>query len=87
MVGQIFDRIRSCSLFLADITNYNPNVMMEIGIASAYGKKILLIENEELTKFQKSKNPFNILTIPTIKYDMHSLNQLKKEIEEISSNT
>src|SRR5882762_9741622 len=35
--------ISSCDLFIADITNHNPNVLLELGIAIQMDKNILVV--------------------------------------------
>ena len=46
IIDQIFESIAKSGLVLADLTNRNPNVMYELGLAMAMKKKTLLIAQE-----------------------------------------
>ena len=75
MVGQIF----SSKYFIADITDYNPNVMYEVGMAMALGKSIILLRNidyyERLDKELPSK-PFDIKDTYIYDYKIDGLKEL-----------
>lgn len=48
--GQIWDSILSAHVLVADLTNHNPNVLYEIGLAHAAGKPVVLVCREEDVK-------------------------------------
>lgn len=56
--------IESSDIFIADITNQNPNVMLELGIAMKLNKNILILK----AKNSKEKSPFNIQSVQIDEY-------------------
>lgn len=76
---QLFDifvkNIHKCSVFIADITTGNPNVMLELGIAIKLNKNILVVSGAS-----KSKTPFNISGVEIEFYK--DFKQLTKIIEK-----
>lgn len=46
IIDDITDEIAQSSIIIADVTGLNPNVLYEIGIAQALGKKIVLITQD-----------------------------------------
>lgn len=76
---QLFDifarNIQESSVFIADITTGNPNVMLELGIAIKLNKNILVVSGAS-----KEKTPFNIKGVEIEFYK--SLKDLKQIIEE-----
>lgn len=70
--------ISSCDLFIADITDQNPNVMLELGIAIQQDKNILLVTSQDIKDL-----PFDIRGLEAKKYrtkdDLFDL--LKRELE------
>src|SRR3989304_9680248 len=71
---QIADLISACDIFIADISEYNPNVMIELGIA--YGmyrtrnKKILYLVHESV---DVSHVPSDIRGLFLVRYNSESL--------------
>ena len=47
LIQDIFRKIEECSIFIADITNNNANVLYELGFAKGKGKDYILILNED----------------------------------------
>jgi len=47
VILEVWGSICECGLVIADITDCNPNVMYELGLAEAIGKKILLISQTD----------------------------------------
>ncbi|MEG9532798.1 hypothetical protein [Mannheimia indoligenes] len=47
LIQDIFRKIEECSIFIADITNNNANVLYELGFAKGKGKDCILILNED----------------------------------------
>lgn len=70
--------ISTCDLFIADITNFNPNVLLELGIAIQQNKNIIIVTNKEIDNL-----PFDIKGLEAKKYDTKQdlYKLLKKEIE------
>lgn len=66
------DGISSCDLFIADITNNNPNVLLELGIAIQQNKNILIVTSQDVKDL-----PFDIRGFEAKKYAS------KKELKEL----
>lgn len=47
LIQDIFRKIEECSIFIADITDNNSNVLYELGFAKGKEKDCILILNEE----------------------------------------
>lgn len=56
--------ISSCDLFVADITNHNPNVLLELGIAIQMDKNILVVTGQDVDSM-----PFDIRGYEAKKYN------------------
>lgn len=46
LIRDIFQKIDRCSIFIADITNNNANVLYELGYAKGKGKDCILLLNK-----------------------------------------
>lgn len=68
--------IESSDIFIADITNHNPNVMLELGIAMKSNKNVLILK----AKDSKERSPFNIQSVQINEYS--SVAELEKIIFE-----
>lgn len=70
--------ISSCDLFIADITNHNPNVMLELGVAIQLNKNILIVTNQNIDEL-----PFDIRGLEAKVYHSREelLSLIEKEIE------
>lgn len=68
--------IENSDIFIADITNHNPNVMLELGIAMKLNKNILILK----AKDSEEKFPFDIQSVQINKYA--SVSELEKIIFE-----
>lgn len=70
--------ISSCDLFIADITNHNPNVLLELGIAIQQNKNILIVTSQDVSNL-----PFDIRGLEAKKYQSKQdlQNLIEKEIE------
>lgn len=64
--------ISSCDLFIADITNHNPNVMVELGIAVQQNKNILVVTSQDINNME-----FDIHGLQAFKYTS------KRELEDL----
>lgn len=67
--------ISSCDLFIADITNHNPNVLLELGIAIQMDKNILVVTGQDVEDM-----PFDIRGYEAKKYNSKA--QLYELIEK-----
>lgn len=68
--------IEGSDIFIADITDHNPNVMLELGIAMKLNKNVLILK----AKDSKEKSPFNIQSVQINEYA--SVAELEKIIFE-----
>lgn len=73
-IEDIDSNIMSSTAVLADITEDNPNVWFEVGLAIAYKKKLILICSKE----RKTKYPFDIQHRSIISYDVDSPSDYEK---------
>jgi len=64
--------ISACDIFIADITNHNPNVFLELGIAIQQDKNILIVTSQEIDKL-----PFDIRGFEAKSY------KTKEELQKI----
>lgn len=67
-----FIYIEECAVFVADITENNPNVMYELGIAFNLKKPLLIIQERK----KKSKVPVDIS--PDYRYKFSGIEDLEK---------
>ena len=67
----IYDKIDNCSVFIADITEANPNVMYELGIAYNQKKPIIMVRE----KNKKIKVPSDIIS--EYYYSFSSMSELE----------
>ena len=58
ITSDIYDKIENCSIFLADTTEANPNVMYELGMAYNKKKPIIMVRE----KNKKIKIPSDIIS-------------------------
>ena len=56
IINDIYRKIEACSIFIADITENNPNVMYELGVAYDKNKPILIVRE----RGKKMKIPSDI---------------------------
>lgn len=47
LIHDIYNKIEECSIFVADITEANPNVMFELGLARSLKKPIILVREKD----------------------------------------
>ena len=58
ITSDIYKKIENCSVFLADTTEANPNVMYELGIAYNQKKPIIMVRDEK----EERKVPSDIIS-------------------------
>jgi len=79
IMDDIFNEIREAAILVADVSERNPNVNYELGIAHAFGRKVVIIS-------QSTKDvPFDYRHRRVIIYDTRQVmweTKLKKKINE-----
>jgi len=78
IIKDIWKAICEARIIIADLTNLNPNVMYEIGIAHTLGKDTILIMQQEETHVTF---PFDIVHIRRIEYEDTAEGGKKLEID------
>lgn len=63
IIDKILHNLVECEMAVCDLSSRNPNVMYELGIRQAYGKKVVLIQDE------KSQPIFDVSAINTVFYN------------------
>jgi hypothetical protein len=64
--------IQECSCVIANISDWNPNVLFEIGLAYGFGKNVILVKD------RKEKVPVDLKGLEYIEYD--NIDELKRNI-------
>lgn len=70
IMDQVWQGIRGADVVVADVTGHNPNVMIEVGMAAALGKEVVVISQNETM-------PFDIRHWRKITYDTSDLQALE----------
>jgi hypothetical protein len=84
IVEQVVESVRKSSLFLADITGFNSNVMYELGMAEILGKPIIIIWQPDEPGKAREKIPFDIYQNRRIEYDKQNMKRLGDDISKFS---
>lgn len=83
IVDKINDNILKANVIVAEITEYNPNVFYELGLAHGYNKKVIMLT------LDISSIPFDLRHLRIVKYETGNIGefkeQFKKEIISICS--
>lgn len=81
ILEDIVKGIAESDLIIADLTDSNPNVYYELGIAHALGKKVILITQEI------DELPFDLRSYRVISYDTHfsKMLQAKQELLDLAT--
>ena len=74
IIDQVWQGIRGADVVVADITGAKANVMIEVGMAAALGKEVIVISQDEAL-------PFDIRHWRSLSYDPHKLEDLRSELE------
>lgn len=80
IIDQIWNGIHSAKVLIAELTNRNPNVYYELGLAHALKKPVVLVCSNE------QDVPFDLKHIRVIYYDMHDPFWGEKLIDKVSEN-
>lgn len=59
---KILKNLIECDMAICDLSSRNPNVMYELGIRQAYGKKVVLVQDDATDKI------FDVAGINTVFY-------------------
>lgn len=82
IVDKVNENILRASVIIAELTEYNPNVFYELGLAHGYNKKVIMLTQDISTI------PFDLRHLRIIKYEKDNINgiieQLKIELQQIS---
>lgn len=73
IMDQVWQGIRRSEIMVADITGANPNVMIEVGMAAALGKDVLILT-------QDRRVPFDIRHWRVIRYKSDGMDRLETEL-------
>jgi len=79
-IETLHQEIRSAVICVADITTRNPNVMYELGYATASGKDLVIISGPSAEKF-----PFDIQHHQVIRYSAGSISDFRRLEEGITA--
>jgi hypothetical protein len=79
VIDTIISEIRSCSAFFVDISNDNPNVWFEFGLAIAFGQEVCIVCVERREKF-----PFDIQHRKIIRYKTDAPDDFAKLQQDIT---
>src|SRR5205085_10787047 len=82
LLEKIEKQILDADVMIADITERNPNVFYELGLAHSYGKKVIVITQDPV-----NDAPTDIRHLEFIKYDLGQhiefLNKLDNAIHHV----
>lgn len=73
IMDQVWRGIRKAEVVVADITGFNPNVMIEVGIAASLGKEVILLSQDDTL-------PFDLAHWRKETYDPKDLPALRKKL-------
>ena len=79
IIEQVWQQIRRAEIVVADLTNSNPNVFYEVGLAHALGKQIIFITQDT------GKLPFDVSTSRCVRYEEDKLPLLQDGLEKAFS--
>jgi nucleoside 2-deoxyribosyltransferase len=75
VMNQVWQGLRAADVIVADITGGNPNVMIEVGMAAALGKEVVVISQSESL-------PFDIKHWRRITYQTSNLPELRARLQQ-----
>jgi hypothetical protein len=75
VMRQVWDAIRKSDAIVADLTENNPNVLYETGMAHALGKEVVLITQDVNTL------PFDLRALRCVPYQEAALSGLERELQ------
>jgi hypothetical protein len=80
IIDQIWSGINSARVLVAELTNRNPNVLYELGIAHALTKPVVLVSSNE------NDVPFDVKHVRMISYDVNDPFWGTKLIDKVAEN-
>ncbi|MGD8594976.1 MAG: hypothetical protein PVF82_19265 [Gammaproteobacteria bacterium] len=72
IMNRVWRDIRKSDVIIADVTDQNPNVFYEMGLAHALGKTIIMIKQKSSVAV-----PFDVSNHKYYEYDLNKLDELK----------
>ena len=72
IMNRVWRDIRKSDVIIADLTEQNPNVFYEMGLAHALGKTVIMIKQKSLVAV-----PFDVSSHKYFEYDLNELGELK----------
>jgi hypothetical protein len=75
IMRQVWDGIRKADVVVADLTENNPNVLYETGMAHALGKEVVLITQDVNTL------PFDLRALRCVAYQEATLSGLERDLQ------
>lgn len=80
IMQKILKNLIECDMAICDLSSRNPNVMYELGIRQAYGKKVVLVQDDATDKI------FDVAGINTVFYKKDRLYEnVMKAIDDIAN--
>jgi hypothetical protein len=80
IMNQVWQSIRRSEAVLADVTDKNPNVFYEMGLAHALGKTTIIIKQKDAPPV-----PFDLRNYKYIEYDTANLGELSSSLKKVFS--
>lgn len=79
ILKDIVQAIEECDLLVADLTDSNPNVYYELGLAHAFAKPVILLTQ------QIDELPFDLRSYRVVRYQTHfvEMDQAKRQLAEL----
>lgn len=81
LLEKIKNQIQNANVIIADISNRNPNVFYELGIAHTYGKNVILITSDQI-----KETPSDIRHFEFIKYDLNQHTDFLSKLDNAFNN-
>lgn len=75
IMDKINDNIVKASVIITELTEYNPNVFYELGLAHGYNKKVIMLTQDI------SKIPFDLRHLRIVAYEKSVLDFLKEQLK------
>ncbi|MDD5529165.1 MAG: hypothetical protein PHX21_03965 [bacterium] len=79
---KVCKEIQETDFSVFDITERNPNVMLEVGLAFGFGKEVILLNNPKYAEELKKNYPIDLSGILIVQYDAFSEIKGKADFKE-----
>ncbi len=80
IMDDIVDQIGQADLILADISGNNPNVMFELGLAIAQGKRVIILCRKEPNDRLDDLVPFDLQTLRVLPFSFLEQEEFREEL-------